>query len=182
MNRILKPLLCTLAGIPLVMILLVPLIGPMWHLFYGDFVTYHQWKIRVPSDFYVRQYPDGPFLWKYTIGFPFWRSRYAMIGVTDLPHPFEYEEDYQNFTTGADLAAQDQGYKFLSTQKVSIGKSMGFCHEYGLSRDPTKSFAQCAIEHTDLLLGYRGHTKYIPILLSTLQSISDQDTQSLPGR
>jgi hypothetical protein len=147
----------------------------MWHLVHGDFIAYRQWKIRVPPTFYVRQGTHGPFLWTHSVGFPFRHDPYAVIGISELPHLFEYEEDYQKFTTGADLAAQDQGYKFLSTQKVSIGKSLGYCQEYGLLHDPAKSFAQCAVEHTNLLFSYRGHRKYIPVLLSTLQSISDKD-------
>jgi hypothetical protein len=136
----------------------------------------------VPSDFYVRQYPHGPYLWKHTLGFPLWRAPYAMIAVSDLPHSFKYEEDYQNFTTGADLAAQDQGYKFLSTHDVSSEKTPAYCHEYGLPHDPTKSFVQCAVEHTDLIIGYRGHTRYIPILFSMLQSISDQGSERVQSK
>jgi hypothetical protein len=149
---------------------------------HGDFIAYRQWKIRVPPAFYVRQGTHGPFFWTLPLGFPFRHNPYAMIGISELPHPFEYEDDYQNFTTGADLAAQDQGYKFLSTQKVPIGKTLGYCNEYGLPHDPTKSFLQCAVEHTSLLFGYRGHMKYIPVLLSTLQSISNQNTEALQSK
>jgi hypothetical protein len=175
MIRPLKLLLCALLATLLAATLAVPFSGAIWHLAHGDFITYHQWKIRVPPTFYVRQGTHGPYLFTVPFGFPLRRDSYAIIFVSELPHSFEYEEDYQRFMTGADLAAQDQGYKFLSTQKVSIGKTLGHCHEYGLLHDPTKSFAQCAVEHTTLLFGFRGHMKYIPVLLSTLQSVSDQN-------
>lgn len=154
MIRTLELFLCTLLATLFAGALAVPFFGAIWHLAHGDFITYHQWKIRVPSDFYVRQYPAGPFLRKHTIGFPLWRAPYVMIAVSELPHPFEYEEDYQRFTTGADLAAQDQGYKFLSTKEISIGKTLGYCLEYGLLRDATKSFVECSVEHTSLLFSY----------------------------
>ena len=182
MSRASKWSLCTLLAIPLAAMLPVPFLGRMWHSVHRDFIIYHKWKIRVPTTFYVRQGTHGHFLWKLPLGFPLRHDPYAMIGVSELPHPFEYEEDYRRFTTGADLAAQDQGYKFLSTQEVSIGKTLGYCHEYGLSRDPTKSFVQCAVEHTDLLFAYRGHTRYIPILFSTLQSISAQNAPAAQSK
>ena len=175
MTRPLKLLLCAVLATSLAGTLAVPFLGAMWHLVHGNFIAYRQWKIRVPPTFYARQGTLGPFLWTLPLGFPFRHDPYAVIGVSELPHPFEYEEDYQNFTASADLAAEDQGYKFLLTQKVSIGNSWGYCHEYGLLHDPAKSFVQCAVEHTSLLFGLRGHMKYIPVLVSTLQSISDKD-------
>ncbi len=187
MKRPLRLTLCFLLGIPLCATLPVPFLGTMWHLVHGDFVVYRQWQIRVPPTFYVRQGAHGPLLWRLTFGFPVWHTPYAVIGVSDLPHPFKYEEDYLKFMTGADLAAQDQGYKFLSTRKVSVGKVSGYCYEYGLLQDSSKSFVQCAVEGTVLLFGYRGHTKYIPILLSTVQSITYRQedpskSQKLQGR
>ncbi len=80
------------------------------------------------------------------------------------------------------MAAQDQGYKFLAAREVPVGKALGYCLEYGIHNDIAKSFVQCAVDHTSLLFSYRGHTKYIPILFSTLQSISDQNAKPVQGR
>jgi hypothetical protein len=182
MNRALKSLLYSSLAGSLVVLLAVPFFGAIWHLTHGDFITYHEWKIRVPSDFYARQYLNGAYLWKLTIGYPLQSAPYGMIAVSVLPRSFEYKEDYQNFTTGADLAGQSLGYKFLSTQEVSIGKTLGYCHEYGLPEDPSKSFVQCMVDHTDLFLGYEGHRKFIPILFSTLQSIADQKAEAVQSR
>jgi hypothetical protein len=177
MGTSLKWLLCILIAIPLAAILLVPFVGTTWHLLHGDFIFYLHWKIRVPPTFYVRHGADGPFLWKLSFGFPLLHGPYAVIGVSELNHPFKYEEDYPRFMTGADMAAQDQGYKFLSSRDVSVGKTLGHCLEYGQLNDPARSFVQCTVEHTSLLFSYRGHTKYIPILFSILQSISDQNAE-----
>jgi hypothetical protein len=182
MGRLLKWFLCALIATPLIAMLFVPFLGMTWHLLHGNFISYRQWKIRVPSDFYVSHGAKGPFLWKLTLGFPLWRGPYGVIGISELSHSFEYEEEYPRFMTGADMAAQDQGYKFLSSTDVSVGKTLGHCLEYGPLHDATKSFVQCTVEHTSLLFSFRGHTKYIPILFSTIQTISDQSAEAAPNK
>lgn len=181
MNRPLKWLLYLLLVVPIAVMLPAPLLGTVWHLLHGEFITYDHWKIRVPPSFYVRQGAGGPYLWKLTLGFPLWHGPYAVIGVSELPRSFEYVEDYQKFMNGADLAAQLQGYKFLLTRQVSIGKTSGYCLEYGSLNNATNSFVQCTVEKTSLLFSYRGHTKYIAILFSTIQSISDQNSSEAVG-
>jgi hypothetical protein len=155
-----------------VFLLYVSLRGNLWHWIHGDFVTYRQWTIRIPEGFYVRQGNKGPFLWKLTFGYPIWRGPYAMVGFSELPHVFDSAVDYNKFADGSDLTAATEGYKPIGATDVQAGKNQAHCLEYTLPNDQSRHFMQCAVEHTTLLIGYRGHPMYIPTVLSVLASLS----------
>jgi len=156
--------------------LFVPFMGSCWHWRYGDFVYYGQWKIRVAPSFYVRKDAAGLSLWKLSFGYSVWHGADALIGIRELRRPFQYEDDYPRFLKGADMAAENQGYKFLSAKEIRFGTGTSHCLEYGALKDVTKSFVQCAVEDTSLTFSYGGHTKYIPVLFSTIQSIQHIDS------
>jgi hypothetical protein len=170
--KVFKWILLILVLSIVVMTLPVLFLGPFWHWINGDFIYYHQQKVRVESSFFVYNKLGRPSLWKLPVGFPLWHDPYAVIAFSDLKRPFEYEEDYQKFMNGSGRAADAQGYQFL--KEVSIGTNVAHCLEYGLPGNAAKSFAQCTVEHTDLLISFRGHAKYFPLLISTINSISEQ--------
>jgi hypothetical protein len=150
----------------------VVFLGPLWHWKNGDFIYHNQWKILVAPSFFVSNTATGPSLWKLPVGFPLRHDPYAVIGISDLKRPFEYEADYQTFINSTGMVADTQRYQFL--REVSIGTKFAHCLEYGLPNNSAKSFAQCTVEHSNLMVSFRGHTKYLPVLVSTIRSMSEQ--------
>ena len=51
-NRIFQ-YLGVFVGVLLIFLLVVPLLGPCWHLVHGDFIFLDGWKVPVPKGFYV---------------------------------------------------------------------------------------------------------------------------------
>jgi hypothetical protein len=159
-------------AMPAVFLLYVPLRGNLWHWIHGDRVTYRQWTIRIPEGFYVEQGNKGLFLWKFTFGYPLLRGPYAMVGFSELPHVFDSAADYNKFAAGSELAAANEGYKPIGATDVQAGKNQAHCLEFTLPNNQSRHFMQCAVEHTTLLIGYRGHAMYIPAVQSVLASLS----------
>jgi hypothetical protein len=155
-----------------VFFLYVPLRGNLWHWIHGDFAIYRKWTIRVPEGFYVEHGKKGLFLWKLAFGYPVWHGPYAMVGFSELPHVFDSAVDYNKFAIGSDLTAATEGYKPVGATDVQAGKNQAHCLEYSLPNNPSRHFMQCAVEHTTLFIGYRGHTMYIPAVQSALASLS----------
>lgn len=168
-------LLGIFVGVLLIFLLLVPLLGPGWHVLYGDFISYDGWRIPVPKGFYVRQSPKGPTMWKYTIGVPFLDVPYGHISLYSLgstQRPFSYDRDYTGFEKGVIQEADVSGYQLKTKRTVSVGQTSGYCLEFTRRLGKPQSLLRCVTENSRLVFFYEGNSEYVPDALATLQGMS----------
>ncbi len=169
-----------LLGIPLgfliacIIFLMVPLLGPSWHLIHGNLITYQGWRIPVPRGFYVTQKPDHCTMWKHTLGAPFKRTASTSIGILTNPSGklFKFEGNLEESAERMIAAGQMDGYIFHSERTVSTGSSTAYCFEFYNQQAPSEFTARCAIENTAILFIYLGDDKSKEDLYSALEGLS----------
>jgi len=171
-----------LIGAFLIFLLIVPLLGPCWHLLYGDAISYEGWRVPVPRGFYVRNSQNGPTMWKQTFGTPFFSTSYGHISLYNHPNqqPFAYDRDYSRFERGVTEVAAQSGYRFESEHTVPVGRNSAYCLEFTRSVGEP-SLLRCAVENSVVVLFYEGDPRYIPNVFTTLQGMS-QESPSVPQR
>ncbi|SRR5712692_253626 len=98
----------------LIVLLMVPLLGPCWHLMFGDAISYAGWRVPVPKGFYVRKSQKGPTMWKQSLGIPLFDVSYGHISLYSVgpaQQPFTYDRDYSRFEKGVTQEAIQSGYQ-----------------------------------------------------------------------
>jgi hypothetical protein len=175
--------LCVLIGVSLMPLLLVPLLGPGWHLLHGDFISYGDWRIPVPKGFSVKNTQEGPTMWRLTLGIPIFDTPYGGISIYGLSgssptrEPFEYDRDYSRFEEVVTQEAHQSGYRFESKRTTAVGRSSGYCLEFTRIGDRKhdvrgRSLVRCAVENSTAVLFYEGDPRYIPEVVTMLQGMS----------
>jgi len=173
----------------LIVLLLVPLLGPGWHLLHGDSISYGGWSIPVPRGFSVKRAPGGPVMWKFALGVPFFDAPYGHISLYGLGkparQPFEYDRDYSRFEKGVTQQAVESGYRFESKRTTSVGKNSGYCFEFTRPLDlkhpiSGRSLLRCAVEGSSVVLFFEGDPRYIPDVLATFQRMSPESQTPNP--
>jgi hypothetical protein len=178
-------LLVVFIGGLLLVLLLVPLLGPGWHLLHGDSISAGGWKIPVPKRFYATETSEGPVMWKYAFGIPFFKAPYGHIKIYGLSsvhparQPFAYDRDYSRFERGVTQEAIQSGYRLERKSATQVGANSGYCLEFTRSTGLThpvlgRSQLRCAIENSTAVLFYEGDPRYIPDVFTTLQGMSPQ--------
>jgi hypothetical protein len=174
-------LLGVFIGVLLIVLFIVPLLGPAWHLLHGDFISYGGWRIPVPKGFYVRKSQKGPTMWKQSLGIPFFDASYGHISLYSLSpaqQPFAYDRDYSLFEKGVIQEGSQSGYNLESKRTISVGKNSGYCLEFARSGVEPRSLVRCAVENSVIVLFYEGDSKYVPDVFTTLQGMSVEHTVS----
>jgi hypothetical protein len=134
--KLMIKLLGAFIGGLLIVLLIVPLLGPGWHLLHGDFTSFGGWKIPVPKGFYVRESHMGPTMWKETLGVPFIEVPYGHISLYNLSppqQPFAFDRDYARFEKGVTEDAIQSGYRFESKRTIPVGGNSGYCLQFSRS-------------------------------------------------
>jgi hypothetical protein len=171
-SKLMLRLLAVFVGVILIVLLVIPLIGPCWHLLYGDAISYAGWKVPVPRGFYVRKSQEGPTMWKESFGIPFFNAPYGHISLFRRPSPFSFDSDYARFKQGLIQDAIEKGYELKGERTAQVGKNSGYCLEF--TRSPKSlSLLRCAVENSGVALFYEGDTQYIPDALSALRGMSE---------
>ncbi len=178
-------LVVVIIGSLLIVLLVVPLLGPGWHLLHGDFISYGGWGIPVPKGFYVEESREGPTMWKLTLGsgIPFFDASYGHIsfyglsGVSPARQPFDYDRDYSQFDRVVTQEANKSGYRFEAKRSTPVGKTSGYCLEYTRSVNLKhevrgQSLLRCAVQSSPAVLFYEGDPRYIPDVFTMLQGVS----------
>jgi len=167
----------------LIPLLVVPLLGPGWHLLHGDFISYAGWRIPVPKAFSEKNSQAGLDMWKLTLGIPIFDAVYGHISIygtgslSPTRQPFNYERDYSRLETGVTQEAHQSGYRFESKRNVSVGKDAGYCLEYTRSVSIKhevrgRSLLRCVIEDSVVAVYYEGDPRYVPEVFAMLQGMS----------
>jgi hypothetical protein len=167
-------LLGVVIGALLIVLVVVPLLGPCWHLLYGDAISFQGWTLPVPKGFYVRKSRNGPVMWKQTFGVPFFNASYGHISFFLRPpkQPFSFERDYIQFKNGLAQDANEKGYKLTSERTVSVGKEPAYCLEFRRSSPEPGSLLRCAVESSAIVIFYEGDPRYVRDVFATLQRMS----------
>jgi len=173
-------LLGVFIGFLLIALLIVPLLGPGWHLLHGDFISYEGWRIPVPKRFYVRMSQMGPTMWKHTLGTPLFNVPYGHISLYRRPdqQPFAYDRDYSRFENGVIQEAGQSGYRLESKRTISVGENSGYCLEFTRLLGEPRSLVRCVVENSVVVLFYEGDIQYISEVFSTLQGMSLESNKS----
>ncbi len=173
-------LLGVLIGVLLIALLIVPLLGPGWHLLHGDFISYEGWRILVPKGFYVGKSQMGPTMWKHTLGIPLFNVPYGHISLYSRPdqQPFSYDRDYSRFENGVTQEAGQSGYQLEPKRRISVGKNSGYCLEFTRLSGEPRSLVRCVVENSVVVLFYEGDPRYISDVFATLQGMSLESTKS----
>ncbi len=137
---------------------MVPLLGPCWHLMFGDAISYAGWRVPVPKGFYVRKSQKGPTMWKQSLGIPLFDVSYGHISLYSVgpaQQPFTCDRDYSRFEKGVTQEATQSGYQLLAKRTASVGKSSGYCLEFARAGVEPRSLVRCAIENSVVVLFLR---------------------------
>lgn len=169
-SRLILRLLGVLLGALLVILLSIPLLGPCWHILYGDSIFYADWKIPVPKGFYVRRSEEGPTMWKESFGIPFFKAPYGHISLFRRQQPFSFERDYLQFRNGLTQDAAERKYEFKAERTVQVGKNPGYCLEFGQSSQRT--LLRCTVENSSVVFFYEGDPQYVPEAFSSFRGMS----------
>jgi hypothetical protein len=175
----LASIVAVLLGIILMILLIVPLLGPCWHLLYGEEISYAGWKVPVPKGFYVRRSLEGPTMWKEGFGIPFVNASYGHISLFHRPSPFAFDRDYAQFKQALIEDAAKKGYELKAERTAQVGKSSAYCLDFTHSSKP-RSLLRCAVENSGFTFFYEGDTRYLSDAISALQGMSEniRDTSS----
>jgi hypothetical protein len=167
-------------GAYLIVLLVIPLLGPGWHLLHGDFISYGGWRIPVPKGFYVGKSQMGPTMWKHTLGIPLFNVPYGHISLYSRPdqQPFAYDRDYSRFEKGVTQEASQSGYQLKSKRMISVGKNSGHCLEFTRLSGEPRSLVRCVVENSVVVLFYEGDPRYISDVFAALQGMSLESAKS----
>jgi hypothetical protein len=179
--RLAFQLLGVFIGVLLIMLLIVPLLGPAWHLLHGDFIFLDGWKIPVPKGFYLTKDQENRAMWKLTLGIPFFNVPYGHMSFYHLrptPQPFVFERDYTRFRKAAMQEADHSGHHLNSEHTVSTEKVSGYCLDFTQPAGQSRSLVRCAIEHSSFFLFYEGDPRYVPDVFAILRGMSFESTES----
>lgn len=155
----------------------VPFWGSTWHFFHGESLYYREWKIPVPSNFYVRGTgSDRPSMWRMTLGMPITRGPYGHISVytQQLPgdRPFSYKSDYQRFSNVINWQERQNGFTLRSHTALPVDRTVAYCLDFAHRENATKTLMDCAIDNSRIVVFYDGDRKYLSEFLTTLQGMS----------
>jgi hypothetical protein len=167
----------------LIPLLVVPLLGPGWHLLHGDFISYAGWSIPVPKGFSEKNSQAGLDMWKLTLGIPIFDAAYGHISIygtsslSPTRQPFNYERDYSRVETVVTQEAHQSGYRFESKRTTAVGKTGGYCLEYTRSVSIKhevrgRSLLRCVIEDSVVAVYYEGDPRYVSDVFAMLQGMS----------
>lgn len=183
MANLMLQLLTVFIGALLILLLVIPLLGPIWHLLHGNFVSYGVWRIPVPSSFYVRKSEKGPTMWKHTFGAPFFATSYGHISLFSLSPdqlPFAHDRDYFRFEKRVTQEAGQYGYQLESQRTISVGKDSAYCLAFMRPANEPRSLVRCVVENSVMVLFYEGDPRYIPDVFSALHGMSLERTAGGP--
>jgi hypothetical protein len=158
-------------------LLIFTVLGPCWHLMFGDAISYEGWKVPVPKGFYVQKSEKAPTMWKHTLGSPLFNVPYGHISLFSLgpaQPPFAYERDYSRFEKGVTQDASQSGYQLKAKRSTMVGKNPAYCLEFARPAVEPRSLVRCAVENSVVVLFYEGDPKYVPDALTTLQGMSPE--------
>ena len=155
-----------------VVLFAVPLLGPCWHLLFGDKISYAGWTIPVPKGFYLRDSAGGPAMWKLNLGTPLFAVPYGHVSLFFRPgQPFLFSQHYRRFAASISEDAATGGYAVQERTLVS-GGSPAYCLQLDRHSVEPNSLVRCAIEGTGVAVFYEGDKKYLPDFFSVLEKMS----------
>ena len=168
-------MLTVVLGVWVLLLLLIPLFGPIWHFFNGSSISYEQWRFPVPEGFYVRMSLAGPMMWRPTLGVPFFNAPYGHISVFHVPgnrQHFVFTSDFQSFSDAISDEAGRSGYLFKSNHFVNIDRIAVYCLEFSRPTERPRFLVRCRVENAPIALFYEGDDRYLPDFFSMLEGIS----------
>ncbi len=162
-------------GAFLIVLLVIPLLGPVWHALHGDSIYLDGWKIPVPKGFYVSKDQKDRAMWRLTLGIPLFNGPYGHISFYHLrptPQPFVFDRDYPQFRKAAIQEASHSGYRLNSEHTVSVERVSGYCLDFMRPVGRSRSLIRCAVENSPFFVFYEGDPRYVPDVFTTLQGMS----------
>jgi hypothetical protein len=164
-------------GLLVLIFVSIPFWGPAWHLFHGQFLYYREWKIPVPSAFYVSDVgKDRPSMWHLPLGMPIKKGLYGQIGFYPLhlpgDRPFSYESDHQQSFGVLSWQEQQNGFTPRSITTLPIDRTVAYCLEFKYREIATRVLTYCFIDNSRIVMFYDGDRKYVSDFLATLQGMS----------
>src|SRR5260221_2486760 len=164
-------------GAFVIFLLVVPLLGPFWHLVYGNAISYGGWRVPVPGGFYVRNSQEGPTMWKQNLGIPLFRASYGHVSLFRHTQPFVFDRDYSRFEEGVVRDSNQHGYQLRTKRTIPVDKGSAYCLEFTRSSSEPGSLVRCAVEGSPLVAFYEGDPRYVPAVFVVLQGMSLESTK-----
>lgn len=156
----------------LMILFTVPLIGPCWHLLFGDKISYAGWSIPVPKGFYPRNSRDGPTMWKLNLGIPLLPVPYGHVSLFFRPgQVFLFSQHYRRFAAAVSADAASGGYAVLDRTVTAAG-APAYCVQLDRQAGEPNSLVRCAVEGTGIAVFYEGDRKYLPDFYFVLEHVS----------
>jgi len=161
-------------GAFIIFLLVVPLLGPLWHLVHGNGISYGGWRVPVPGGFYVRNSQEGPTMWKLNSGIPLFRASYGHVSLFRHTQPFAFDRDYPGFEERVVQDSYQDGYQLKTKRTIPVAKGSAYCLEFTRSSGEQHSLLRCAVEGNPLVVFYEGDPRYVPDVFTVLQGMSPE--------
>lgn len=164
-------------GVTFIILVAIPLLGPCWHLFHGDSISFDGWRVPVPRGFYVKRVKTKPVMWNMSFGTPYFNVPYGHISLFRAPSEqvFSLETGtYGRFKDSLIQQATQGSYQLTSERTLSIAGRPVYCLEFARPAPQPKSLIRCAIDRSDLAIFYEGDSKYAPDAYATIQGMQNE--------
>lgn len=173
LTKLVVQLLCSVVAGLLAVLITVPLLGPGWHLLFGDTISFEGWRVPVPQGFYVRQSATETAMWKQSFGIPFFNVPYGHVSLYRSPQKlFSLDRDYSRFKAALAQDASKEGYKLTSERTVPVGDKPAHCLEFKRSSPAPGALVRCVVESSAIAIFYEGDPRYVPDVFAILQGVS----------
>jgi hypothetical protein len=184
LTKLVIRLLVIFIGAVLGVLVVVPLLGPGWHLLHGDAISFEGWRVPVPKGFYVRKSGTAAAMWKLSFGIPFLSVPYGHVSLFRRPaqEAFSFDKDYARFKSELTQDASERMHRLKSERTVSAGNRHAYCLEFTRPAPNAGSLVRCAVEDSTLALFYEGDPRYVSDVFAILQVIHPENGSLADGR
>jgi hypothetical protein len=155
-------------GGALLFLLAGPLMAPCWHIIHGDVISYDEWTIRVPDQFFVR---GESVMWRLNLGTPLFRVPYGHISLFRQTKTVDMPRDYPRFESAIVGEGMKSGLQVESRRAINIDGHEGRCLQMSRSIG-AQTLVRCIIADDSTLVFYEGYPQYVPQFFSMVQGMS----------
>lgn len=164
--------------IGLLVLVLIPQLGVVWHLLKGNTVEFRGVAIPVPKGFFVVTRTPDLRMWRLSLGNPLLDRPRGMISVLPLEAAqqnqkvLEFQQDRVQFESEARRIASRDGLELLGVLPSEASGQAGVCLVLGRSKEQHR-VVRCAFRNTLVAYRYDGDSAFVPDFFSIIKVARD---------
>jgi hypothetical protein len=157
----LSALLLTFAvGITVLCLCFLPQIkARVWHLRYGNQISFQDWTLPVPRGWHAHVFENGLSIDRERRPFVDEITTFISVGKIKLSarQPF----DSQKWKRLLIVEESKQGYKFSSEEALEAGADVAYCYHFDRSEDPKTVLFLCHLSPSHIFIDFEGSPRHL---------------------